>query len=640
MRRRAPPAGQAPRLSLHPLRRDEARERRRYRSRVIVGAALAGAGLFALFLRAGYLQLVQHEHYTTLSHENRIRIRPVPPARGLVRDRNGAVLARNFSVFSLEVVPEQTNGVDRTLALLREILAIDEAEEEKFRQQMEHLPGFESIPLKTRLDEHEVAVFSVNRHRFPGVDIHTRLVREYPFGEALAHVVGYVGRIDADERRRLRGDLHYRATRYIGKTGVEHAWERTLHGYAGVEQVEVDARGRVVRTIDSTDPVPGADVTIGLDVGLQLRAYAALSGEVGAIVAIDPSDGALLAFVSAPSFNPNLLVHGIDRRRYAELSGARHRPMFNRALHGQYPPGSVAKIFLAFAGLDQYLDLALGRVLCRGNYRLPGTTYEYRDWRAGGHGRVGLERGLAESCDVYFYELAYKLGITRIHRYLTAFGFGQPTGVDLPREAPGLVPSREWKLAALGRAWTAGETIISGIGQGYLLSTPLQLAAATAAVARHGVRVRPRAAIRIEGNGANEALPVENLPPVVARGDGHWARVIEGMEGVVHAGFGTARRIGEGLAYRIAGKTGTAQVVSQAKRTSPDDLESIPWERRDHALFAAFAPADDPRIAVAVVVEHGGSGSRAAAPIARAVIDHHLNGGSRESTGLVAAAAR
>ena len=627
-------------MSLHPLRRGAARERRRYRTRVIVGAGLAGAGLLALFLRAGYLQVVQNEHYTTLSHENRIRIRPVPPARGLVRDRSGVALARNFSVFSLEIVPEQTGGVDRTLRLLREVLAIDEAEEEKFRQQMRDLPGFESIPLKTRLDEREVAVFSVNRHRFPGVDIHTRLVREYPFGEALAHVVGYVGRINPAERRRLKGDPHYRATRYIGKTGVEHAWERTLHGYPGVEQVEVDARGRVVRTIDSTEPVPGADVTLGLDVRLQLQAFEALAGQVGAVVAVDPRDGALLAFASAPSFDPNPLVHGIDRASFAELSGARGRPMFNRALHGQYPPGSVAKVFLAFAGLDQSLDLALGRVLCLGNYRLPGTTYEYRDWRAGGHGRVGLERGLAESCDVYFYELAYKLGITRIHRYLSEFGFGAPTGVDLPREAPGLVPSREWKLAALGRPWTAGETILSGIGQGYLLSTPLQLATGTAVVARRGVRLRPRAAIRIERNGVAEDLPAQTLPPVTAGGGRHWARVIDGMEAVVHGGSGTARHIGEGLTYRIAGKTGTAQVVRQATRMSPDELESIPWELRDHALFAAFAPSDDPRIAVAVVVEHGGSGSRTAAPVARAIIDHHLNGESGEPLGLVAVGAR
>ena len=629
-----------PRVSLHPLRRDAARDRRRYRTRVLVGAGVAGAGLLALFLRAGYLQVVQHEHYTTLSHENRIRIRPIPPARGLIRDRNGVVLARNFSVFSLEIVPEQTGGVDGTLERLREILTIDDAEEEKFRQQMGHLPGFESIPLKTRLDEREVAVFSVNRHRFPGVDIHTRLVREYPFGEALAHVVGYVGRINPAERHHLQGDLHYRATRYIGKTGVEHSWERTLHGYAGVEQVEVDARGRVVRTIDATVPIPGADVTIGLDLGLQLRAHAALAAEVGAIVAIDPRDGAVLAFVSAPSFDPNPLVHGIDRGSFAKLSGAPGRPMFNRALHGQYPPGSVAKIFLAFAGLDQYLDHALGRVWCGGRYRLPGTTYEYRDWRAGGHGRVGLERGLAESCDVYFYELAYKLGISRMHRYLTGFGFGEPTGVDLPREATGLVPSREWKLAALGRPWTAGETIISGIGQGYMLSTPLQIATATATIAGRGVRLRPRAAIRVERGEVAEELPVEHLTPVTANAETHWERIINGMEGVVHGRSGTARGIGKGLAYRIAGKTGTAQVVRQATRTAPDDLESIPWERRDHALFAAFAPIDDPRIAVAVVVEHGGSGSRAAAPIARVIIDHHLHGAPPEPTSLIAARAR
>ena len=623
-------------VSLHPLRRDAFRERRRYRSRVIVGAGLAGAGLLALFLRVGYLQVVQHEHYTTLSHENRIRIRPIPPARGLVRDRHGVVLARNLSVFSLEVVPEQTEGVERTLARLRALLRIDDAEEERFRQQLRHLPAFESIPLKTRLDEREVAIFSVNRHRFPGVDIHTRLVREYPFGEALAHVVGYVGRINTAEQRRLRSNPNYRATRYIGKTGVEHSWERNLHGFAGIEQVEVDARGRVVRIIDSTEPVPGADVTIGVDVDLQLRAFAALEGQVGAIVALDPRDGALLAFASAPSFDPNLLVHGIGRSDYAKLSGAAGRPMFNRALHGQYPPGSVAKIFLAFAGLDQSLELARGQVICGGRYRLAGTSYEYRDWKAGGHGRVGLKRGLAESCDVYFYDLAYKLGIGRIHQYLTRFGFGQPTGVDLPREASGLVPSREWKLAAIGRPWTAGETIISGIGQGYMLVTPLQIASATAAVAGRGTRYRPRAAIRIDGGGPAEARLPQTLPEVSATDDAHWSRIIDGMEGVVHAGYGTANRIGKGLSYRIAGKTGTAQVVHQATRTAFENLESIPWEQRDHALFAAFAPIDEPQVAVAVVIEHGGSGSRTAAPIARDIIDFHLNRDSRGTTRLIA----
>ena len=623
-------------MSLHPLRRRAERERRRYRSRVIVGAGLAGAGLLALFLRAGYLQIVQHEHYTTLSHENRIRIRPTPPARGLVRDRNGVVLARNFSVFSLEIVPEQTPSVERTLGELRKVLSIDDAEEEKFRQQLQHAPAFESIVLKTRLDEREVAVFSVNRHRFPGVDIHTRLVREYPFGAALAHVVGYVGRINPTEQRRLRDDPNYRATRYIGKTGLEHSWERTLHGYAGIEQVEVDARGRVVRTIDSTHPVPGTDVTMGLDVDLQLRANAALSGQVGAIVAIDPNDGAVLAFASAPSFDPNPLVNGIDRRGYAALSGARGRPMFNRALHGQYPPGSVIKIFLAFAGLDQSLDLARGRIRCGGRYRLAGTTYEYRDWKAGGHGVIGLERSIAESCDVFFYELAYKLGIGRIHRYLTGFGFGSPTGVDLPGEAPGLVPSREWKLATLGRHWSAGETIISGIGQGYMLATPLQIANATATVARRGARFRPRAAIRIDANGGGRSMAPEQLPDVVAGDTANWTRIIEGMEAVVHAGYGTARRIGEGLTFRVAGKTGTAQVVHQATRTAYEDLASIPWERRDHALFAAFAPIDEPRIAVAVVIEHGGSGSRAAAPIARDIINHYLNRQARGTPALIA----
>ena len=607
---------------------------------MLIVAGVAGAGLLALFLRVAYLQVLQHERYATLAHENRIRTRPLPPVRGHVRDRNGVVLARNYSVFALEVVPEETGGVNRTLNRLREILTIDEVEEEKFRQQMQRSGGFESIPLKTRLDEREVALFSVNRHRFNGVAIHARFVREYPFGAALAHVVGYVGRINPEEQRRLAGDPGYRASRYIGKTGIELSWERELHGHAGVEQAEVDAHGRTVRVIDSTSAVAGADVYLGLDVNLQLEAHAALSGHTGAIVAIDPRDGAVLALASAPAFDPNRLVAGIDARSYAKLSGAPGRPMFNRALHGQYPPGSVAKIFLAFAGLDQALDLTAGKILCSGRYRAAGGAYEYRDWKKGGHGHIGLERSIAESCDIYFYELATELGITRIHRYLTDFGFGQPTGVDLPREAPGLVPSREWKLATLGRSWSAGETVITGIGQGYLLATPLQIAAATAAVAARGLRFRPRAVIRVRGNGKAENLPAESLPPVAARRSGQWARVLAGMQAVVHGRRGTARRIGQDLGYRMAGKTGTAQVVHQPDRTSPDDLDSIPWERRDHALFAAFAPVEDPRIAVAVVIEHGGSGSRTAAPIARTIIDYHLRGRSPPGIGELAAGTR
>ena len=627
-------------MSTHPLIQDTTRPRPRHHSRIVIAAVVAGGGLLALFLRIAYLQVVEHSHYTTLSHENRIHTRPLPPARGLIRDRNGLVLARNFSVFSLEVMPEETDGVDRTLRRLRELLAIGEEEEERFRRQMARLSGFESIPLKTRLDEREVAVFSVNRHRFPGVDVQPHLVREYPYGEALNHIVGYVGRIDATEQQRLEGDPRYRGARYIGKTGVERSWEETLRGYPGFEQVEVNAHGRTVRVLDSVGAVAGADVHLGLDVDLQLEAHAALSGHVGAIVAIDPRDGALLAFASAPSFDPNRLVHGIDARSYGRLVQSPYRPMFNRALHGQYPPGSVAKIFLAFAGLDQAVGLAHDRIRCTGSYRIEGSDHEYRDWKKGGHGRVDLEGSLAQSCDVFYYELALALGIDRIHRYLTGFGFGQPTGVDLPREGSGLVPSRAWKLAAHGRAWSAGETVITGIGQGYVLATPLQLAAGVATVAMRGAAFRPRAAVRVVRGGVAEDLPAAPLPPLEERSGDHWARVIGGMEAVVHGARGTARRIGRDLRYRMAGKTGTAQVVHQATRTAPADLDSIAWEQRDHALFVAFAPLEDPRLAVAVVIEHGGSGSRTAAPIARAIFDRHLGADAPSESSHLAADTR
>lgn len=629
-------------MSVHPLRQDQARARRRQDSRLRIAAALAALVLLGLFARIVYLQIVQYEHYRTLSRENRIQVRPLAPSRGFILDRNGEVLARNASVFSLEMIPEQVGDLEQMLARLRDILALSEEQESAFRQELKRRARFERVVLKPRLDEEEVAVFSVNRHRFPGVDIQARWVREYPGGEALAHLVGYVGRIDADEKRRLARDSNYRATRYIGKTGVERFRERELHGWIGSEQVEVDARGRAVRVIETTPARAGADVHLGIDAGLQRAAYAELAGESGAIVALDPRDGTVLALVSAPSFDPNLLLSGLDAGGYARLGNDPRRPLFNRALHGQYPPGSTIKMFLAFAGLGEELGLASGRIWCSGEFRLEGSSHVYRDWRKGGHGQVDLKRAITESCDVYFYRLALDLGIARMRRYLNAFGFGERTGVDLMGEKTGLVPSREWKQATKGEPWVPGETVIAGIGQGYMLATPLQLAAGTATLARRGIRVRPRVVARIARDGVERETPVEHPAPVAARHEGDWERIVGAMEETVHGRRGTARRIAPGLAYRVAGKTGTVQVVQQATRTPPGGYRMIPRERRDHALFVAFAPVGDPRIALAVVVEHGGSGGEVAAPIARRLLDHYLGGenGREKSDELVRGLAR
>ena len=619
----------------HPLRQDEVRLRRRLRGRIYITAGFAVAALLGLMMQIANLQIVQHSHYATLSKENRIRVRPVPPSRGLIRDRNGAVLARNLLVFSLEIVPEEVGGIEDTLTRLRELLPIGEQEVRKFRREMQHRAAFERIALATRLTDREIAVFSVNRHRFPGVDVYPRSVREYPYGEALAHLVGYVGRIDSLEHRRLAADPDYRGARYIGKTGVEHEWEAALHGYAGMEHVEVDAKGRTVRLVESTEPVPGSDLYLNIDVDLQLLAHSLLADRAGAIVALDPRQGEVLAFASSPAFDPNLFAQGMSASEFARLNSARDRPLFNRALHGQYSPGSVVKPFIGLAGLEQARNFSRGMVMCAGSYRFPGSDYEFRDWKKGGHGLVDLEGAIAESCDVYFYLLADQLGIARIHRAMTAFGFGRPTGVDLPREASGLIPSRAWKRATHHRRWTRGETVITGIGQGYMLATPLQLAAGAAALAGRGVRYRPRAVGRVAAPGGDDVVPAEKLPPVIVPRARYWRRILDGMESVVHGPRGSARRVGHGLRYRMAGKTGTVQVVSKP-RDEKEEAKEVPWEQRDHALFVGFPPLETPRIAVAVVIEHGGSGGQTAAPIARAVIDRHLSGGTFTPGGRLA----
>lgn len=630
-------------MATHPLRREEERARVLLGSRIVVMAGIAVAGLLVLLAQSVRLQVVEHEHYSTRSQENRIRIRPLPPPRGLIRDRNGLILARNASLFSLEIVPEEAGDLDRVLRELRGIVPIGEEEETKFREQLGLFAAFESIPLRIGLDPREVAAFSVNRHDFPGVDIHARLVREYPYGAAMTHLLGYVGRIDSKEKERLAGDPDYAGSRYIGKAGVEKAWERELHGRAGAEQIEVDAHGRTVREVDADAPVSGADVYLGLDADLQLAAHAALAGQEGAVVAVDPRNGDLLVFASAPSFDPNPLVRGMDRESYRKLRESPYLPLLNRALRGQYPPGSVIKPFLGFAGLDRELALPSGKVLCAGRFRLGGTNYVYRDWKPEGHGLVDLEAALAQSCDIFFYRLALELGIERMHYYLTRFGLGAPTGVDLPWESAGLIPSPEWKQRARNQRWTRGETVITGIGQGYMLTTPMQLAAATATLSRRGVRLRPRAVVRLEDNGERRELPIDALPAVDTGRPEHWTRVVDGMEAVVHGERGTARHVGRGISYRIAGKTGTAQVVSRPRNVDRIDPETVARERRDHALFVGFAPIGDPRIAVAVVVEHGGSGSKAAAPIARAIIERYLGSGgvrppSREPAAAAAAA--
>ena len=604
--------------------KDFSRESLLVSARAVGAAIIVGLLTLVLIGRLAHLQVLKHQHFTTLSENNRVKIVPIAPVRGIVFDRNGEVLAQNLPAYGLEVVPELVEDVDTLLAELREVIAITDADEEQFLAVLARKPRFEKVPLRLRLDDREVARFAVNRHRFPGVDIDARLTRNYPHGELGVHLVGYVGRIDKRELDSI-DQADYRGTSHIGKTGIEASHEDWLHGEVGYQRVETNAQGRILRVLERHDPVPGSNLFLTMDVQLQRAAEVALGDERGAIVAVEPATGAVLAMASTPGFDPNLFVHGIDVDTYRSLQRSPERPLFNRAVNGQYPPGSTIKPLLGLAGLERNIGHARRKSWCPGWFRLPDRKRKYRDWKKHGHGRVGLQDAIVQSCDVYFYELALALGIDRMHEHLSSFGFGTRTGIRLGGESTGLMPSRTWKRSARGRSWFPGETVITGIGQGYMLATPLQLASAAAAIATRGTRMRPRIVDRAvdPGSGETKAVEPETIATIESFDAANWERIIEAMTEVVHGPRGTARGINAGLAYRMAGKTGTAQVfgVGQNEEYDADKLDK---RLHDHGLFIAFAPVDEPRIAVAVIVENGGSGSGAAAPLARIVIDAWL----------------
>ncbi|MGM3215605.1 penicillin-binding protein 2 [Pseudomonas sp. PhalM4] len=604
-----------------PIRlKDHEKDARLVRNRVVVGAVAIMLLICVLIARLYYLQIIQYDYHSTLSENNRVHVQPIPPTRGLIFDRNGVIVADNRPSFSLSMTRERAGNWQEVLDTIVEVLELTADDRALFEKRMRQgRRPFEPVPILFELNEEQIARVAVNQFRLPGVEVVAQLVRHYPQGAHFAHSVGYVGRINEKELKTL-DPVNYSGTHHIGKTGIERFYEDALHGQVGYEEVETNARGRVLRVLKRTDPQPGKDIVLSLDIKLQEAAEAALGGRRGAVVALDPRTGEVLAMVSQPSFDPNLFVTGISFKAYAELRDSIDRPLFNRVLRGLYPPGSTIKPAVAIAGLDSGVVNASSRVFDPGYYQLPNYDHKYRNWNRSGDGWVDLDTAIMRSNDTYFYDLAHKMGIDRLSSYMNRFGIGQRVSLDMFEESAGLMPSREWKRATRRQAWFPGETLILGIGQGYMQATPLQLAQATALIANKGVWNRPHLAKTIEGQPPVDENPMDNI---VLRDKSDWAKVTHGMEQVMHNARGTARKAAAGAQYRIAGKSGTAQVVA-IKQGEKYDRNKLQERHRDHALFVAFAPADDPKIVVSVMVENGESGSGVAAPVVRQIMDAWL----------------
>jgi penicillin-binding protein 2 len=610
--------------------KDHWREQHLFASRLLVFIVIV-LGLTGIVVgRLVQLQVGQYEYFSAQSSGNRIRVQPVPPIRGLILDRNGKVLAENTPSYQLEMTREQVPDMADTLRRLVTSGIVQEGDLPELKELIGSRRSFDTVVVAERLTDEELAAFAVQRPHFPGLEIRARLGRSYPYGTAAAHVLGYVGGISADDKKIL-DPTEYAGTTHVGKISVERSFEGDLHGTSGHEDVVVNVHGRKMQVLDRVRSLPGRDVILTIDINAQLAADTALQGRRGAAVAIDPRNGEVLAFVSTPAFDPNAISAGLSRRAYLALQEDIDRPMFNRALRGQYPPGSTIKPMVALAALHYGVVTPERRVGCRGAYSLPGSSHRYRDWKPEGHGAVDLYTAIEQSCDVYFYTVARDLGIERMAGFLTTFGLGDITGLDIGGEQKGLVPSQAWKKKAFRRpadqVWFPGETVIAGIGQGYLLVTPLQLAHATATVAARGQRFQPTLlkGSRDPATGTIEYEAPKPLPPVPEQEAASWDAIIGGMHGVMQGARGTARAVGLNAPFQMAGKSGTAQVfsVGQNEKYNAKDVEE---RRRDHALFVAFAPLEAPRIAVAVVIENGESGSKAAAPIARAVMEAYLQG--------------
>jgi penicillin-binding protein 2 len=607
--------------------RDHRRELYLFQIRLAVAGVLVASVFLMLLARLFYLQVIQHDYYQLLAEQNRVNIVPVVPHRGVILDRNGVTLATNYAAYTLEITPSEVDDLDAVIDELSTLVNITPKDRRRFDKLLEEVPDFSSIPIRTRLNDAEVARFVVNRFHIRGVDINARLFRHYPSAEVASHVVGYIGRMsEADFTGLQESGLAYNYTKsdYLGKVGLEQYYEQVLRGVTGYEHVETDATGRSIRTLRSILPVSGNNLLLALDAKLQQITENAFGDRRGSVVAIDPETGGVLALVSRPGFDPNLFVEGIDPAHWDTLNNSPDHPLNNRALQGVYPPGSTFKPFMALAGLELGKRTPEDSINDPGYFVLGGSGHVFRDWKAGGHGIVNMHKAIVESCDTYFYGLAQDLGIDSIHEFIGQFGLGKKTGIDISGEVSGLLPSRQWKEERFGQRWFVGDTISIGIGQGYNLVTPLQLASATAILANGGRVFRPHLVQHIQNSQTNKLETVEPHPVAEIRlQPRHLDLVREGMVDVMRPG-GTAAWAGSGAKYAFAGKTGTAQVIGL--RGQDYDADLIDERHRDHALFIAFAPADAPKIALAIVVENAGHGGSIAAPIARKMIDYYLLG--------------
>jgi penicillin-binding protein 2 len=593
-----------------------------FRRRALVGFVLILLGLGGLVGRYMVLQVTRHAEFATRSTNNRVKPRAIPPARGLIYDRNGVVLADNVPAFRLEVVPEQVKDMPALLARLGKVVPLDQDDIDAFNKQLRQSRRFDSVPLKMHLTEDEIDHFAVNRWRFPNVDVVPYLTRHYPFGSLFAHVVGYVGRIDADDLQRLDPD-RYQGTSHVGRSGVERSYEDLLHGKPGYELLEVNADGRTQHVLETHAPTPGRSLYLSIDARIQKAAEAAFEGRPGAAVAIDPRNGQVLAMVSVPTFDPNLFVNGISQADYSALTTNPDKPLYNRALRGVYPPGSTVKPFLALGGLELGLRKPSDTVFSNGQFCLPGQTRCYRDDKRGGDGTVDMVTAIEKSTNTYFYKLALDMGIDRLSQWMGRFGFGRKTGVDLIGESDGILPSREWKATNSKQPWYPGETVIAGIGQGYWAVTPLQLAHAVATLAGGGVPYLPRLGLATSTVGEAQRQPLPNPPgATLIRQRGDWAVINEGMRAVITDG--TGRGLNDGFPYAIAGKSGTAERYSRTSDAYDTNRSTAYLATRHRAWFIAYAPADQPQIAVAVVLEQGAWGASAAGPIVRRILDAWL----------------